>query len=193
MKGAFAGQSGRGAVSPGSRSRRRTRRWFRASLLWSRAGASGEASTPAVGPWPAAKPDCKANGKDDRNAPSPNIGWPSDGPDGDCSCFGSFEVCDPSSATAEAGFRRRARKRIEHGRECEAVGCGLRRCAQARARRLRRKRARRRARSSRSSVLPGARDRRCARARPAPARSSAPVRLLCPFPFRHRRGGRPTN
>ena len=30
------------------------------------------------------------------------------------------------------------------------------------------------------------RGRRCARARPAPARSSAPVRLLCPFPFRRR-------
>jgi hypothetical protein len=69
------------------------------------ASSSSEASsTVGAGSWLAARADGTANGKDDRNAPSPGIGWPSGRPAGDCPCFGGLEVCDPSSAVEEAAF-----------------------------------------------------------------------------------------
>jgi hypothetical protein len=68
------------------------------------ASSSSEASTVGAGPWLAARADGTANGKDDRNALSPGIGWPSGRPAGDCPCFGGLEVCDPSSAVEEAAF-----------------------------------------------------------------------------------------
>ena len=186
MKGALASQSGRGGCRQvhgrgGGRAAGPEPRPFGRRLREQRGVGAA-----AAGAWLAAK----ANGKDDRNAPSPSIGWPSDCPDGDCPCFGSFEVCDPSSAAEEAVFAAapgsessmaaNAKRSVAACGAARGVGATIAPETGAAA-------------GAVNARLRPARDRRCDRARPALARSSAPARLLYPYPCRRRRGRRPKN